>query len=201
MNAVGDILLKNLLPKKKLTANLNHIEVIKEAWLSSATYEQVQHRPADIFNKKIERVYLDLESDKHDGATSKYTQVGRSKSEYRPTVTGPKVNSKIAGLQIAQRPIGNRVCSMDVDQNFADNKREDRKIQQNNTDDYEVDAEKATIPQKMRMSNNTNTQFRSVKQDFSDSSGLLPNIAHNNSHRNQFRAPALDSSSLRLLLN
>jgi len=39
MNAVGDILLKNLLPKKKLTANLHHIEVIKEAWLSSATYE------------------------------------------------------------------------------------------------------------------------------------------------------------------
>jgi hypothetical protein len=41
MNIVGDILLKNLLPKKKILASLNHVEVIKEAWLSSATYEQV----------------------------------------------------------------------------------------------------------------------------------------------------------------
>ncbi len=30
MNIVGDILLKNLLPKKKIVANINHIEVIYE---------------------------------------------------------------------------------------------------------------------------------------------------------------------------
>jgi len=34
MNVVGDILLKNLLPKKKITANNNHIEIIKEVWLT-----------------------------------------------------------------------------------------------------------------------------------------------------------------------
>ncbi len=39
MNVVGDILLKNLLPKKKNLSIINHIEEIKEAWLSSATYE------------------------------------------------------------------------------------------------------------------------------------------------------------------
>jgi hypothetical protein len=34
MNIVGDILLKNLLPKKKILAIANHIETIKESWLT-----------------------------------------------------------------------------------------------------------------------------------------------------------------------
>ncbi len=41
MNFVGDLLLKNLLPKNKLAYCPQHIEILKEAWLSSATYEQV----------------------------------------------------------------------------------------------------------------------------------------------------------------
>lgn len=83
MNVVADIMLKNLLPKKKIMANINHIEEIKEAWLSSATYEQVQHKPIDTNNKKVERIFLDLDADKGDTVNSKFAQGTRSKSEYR----------------------------------------------------------------------------------------------------------------------
>ena len=72
MNVVGDILLKNLLPKKKNLAIINHIEEIRESWLSSATYEQVQHKNVDGNNKKVERVFLDLDADKGENLNSKY---------------------------------------------------------------------------------------------------------------------------------
>jgi hypothetical protein len=39
MNVVGDLILKNLLPKGKLQ-NLPHIEVLRDAFLANATYEQ-----------------------------------------------------------------------------------------------------------------------------------------------------------------
>lgn len=39
MNAVGDLILKNLVPKKKLTINKEHFETIKDSWLQDATYE------------------------------------------------------------------------------------------------------------------------------------------------------------------
>lgn len=72
MNVVGDILLKNLLPKKKNLAIINHIEEIREAWLSSATYEQVQHKNVDGNNKKVERIFLDLDAEKGENLNSKY---------------------------------------------------------------------------------------------------------------------------------
>ena len=39
MNVVGDLLLKSLLPKTKLASNPSHIEIIKDAWLTTASYE------------------------------------------------------------------------------------------------------------------------------------------------------------------
>ena len=39
MNFVGDVLLKNLLPKTKLALITQHVEVLKDPWLASATYE------------------------------------------------------------------------------------------------------------------------------------------------------------------
>lgn len=42
MNFVGDLMLKNLLPKTKLSLFTSHIEVLKDPWLAQATYEQVQ---------------------------------------------------------------------------------------------------------------------------------------------------------------
>jgi hypothetical protein len=39
MNAVGDLILKSLVPKKKLTLSKEHFEIIKDSWLQNATYE------------------------------------------------------------------------------------------------------------------------------------------------------------------
>jgi len=39
MNAVGDLILKNLVPKKKLIISKEHFETIKDSWLKDATYE------------------------------------------------------------------------------------------------------------------------------------------------------------------
>jgi len=44
MNAVGDQLLKNILPKKKLTQNTQHKELSSQ-WLNNATYEQITKTP------------------------------------------------------------------------------------------------------------------------------------------------------------
>ena len=85
MNVVGDLLLKNLLPKQKILANINHIEEIKESWLTSATYEQVQNKNGER-EKRVERIYLDLEAEKANDGRSKYNHATRSKSEYRPGV-------------------------------------------------------------------------------------------------------------------
>jgi len=39
MNVVGDIILKNILPKAKLGFLTSHIEDISDPWLANATYE------------------------------------------------------------------------------------------------------------------------------------------------------------------
>jgi len=40
MNIVGDIILKNMLPKTKIALALSHFEVIRDPWISHATFEQ-----------------------------------------------------------------------------------------------------------------------------------------------------------------